>query len=58
MLVRAIAVHLGDAAQVPLGHAESEFRKLIYQVQEGLLVYLLRELENKHFLPEAAKLHV
>ena len=43
---------------MPLGHFEPEFRKLTYHVQEGLLVYLLRELEKKHFLPEAAKLIV
>ncbi len=58
MIFRDLAIHLGDAANIPVGHSELQFHELTYHVGEGLLVHLLRELENKHFLPDAAKLNV
>jgi len=58
LLFRDLAIHIGDAAQIPIGHSALEFQQLTYHVREGLLVYLLRELDNKHFLPDAAKLNV
>ena len=36
----------------------SDFRRLVYHVQEGCLVHLLRELKREHFYPEASKLNV
>ena len=53
-----LAIHVGDMARLPGGHSASDFHSLTYHVQQGLLVHLMRECDNKHFLPDAAKLNV
>ena len=58
MLFRDLAIHVGDAVQMPAGHSAGEFHRLTYHVQEGFLVHLLSELNKEHFLPDAAKLNV
>ena len=43
---------------MPDEYSAADFQRLTYHVQEGLLVHLLRELNNEHFLPQASKLNV
>ena len=58
MLFRDLAIWVGEAARMPAGQTSEDFLALTYHVRESFLICLIRELDNQHFLPDAAKLNV